>query len=173
MTWPNDPTRCCQYTRIPLNRLHWNHSGWCYHPVVSGIPLEVQVHWDATGTTVADASTQACPSRNPVIICTIGTHWNTTGATSALRCHWNHTGWCWHPGVSQSQSCGHLHNWNKLEHHWNTIGGTLETHWLPAIISQVAFQCTPGSKFQTQRIANGLQLNYHCPRVRANAASRW
>ena len=60
----------------------------------TGRPLEPQVHWDATGTTLADASTQWCSSGDPVLICIIGTHWNTTGAISTLRCHWNHTGWC-------------------------------------------------------------------------------
>ena len=64
---------------------------WTYH---TGRPLEPQVHWDATGTTLADASTQWCSSGDPVLICIIGTHWKTTGATSTLECHWNHTGWC-------------------------------------------------------------------------------
>ena len=35
VTWPNDhQTRFYQYTGIPLDRLHWNHTGRCYHPVV-------------------------------------------------------------------------------------------------------------------------------------------
>ena len=64
---------------------------WTYH---TGRPLEQQVHWDATGTTLAGASTQWCSNGYPVLICIIGTHWKTTGATSTLECHWNHTGWC-------------------------------------------------------------------------------
>ena len=64
---------------------------WTDH---TGRPLEPQVHWDATGTTLADASTQWCSRGDPVLICTIGTHWNTNGATSTQGCHWNHTGWC-------------------------------------------------------------------------------
>ena len=64
---------------------------WTDH---TGRPLEQHVHWDATGTTLADASTQWCSSGDPVLICIIGTHWKTTGATSTLGCHWNHTGWC-------------------------------------------------------------------------------
>ena len=59
-----------------------------------GTPLEPQVHWDATGTTLADASTQWCPSGDPVLIYIIGTHGKVTRATSTLGCHWNHTGWC-------------------------------------------------------------------------------
>ena len=57
VTWPNDlQTRFCQYTGIPLGRphwkatgatsalgSHWNHTGWCWHPVVfqwrSGVNL--------------------------------------------------------------------------------------------------------------------------------------
>ena len=58
----------------------------------TGRPLEPQVHWDATGTTLADASTQWCSSGDPVLICIIGTHWKTTGTTGTLGCHWNHTG---------------------------------------------------------------------------------
>ena len=64
---------------------------WTDH---TGRPLEPQVHWDATGTTLADASTQWCSSGDPVLICIIGTHWKTTGAISTLECHWNHIGWC-------------------------------------------------------------------------------
>ena len=57
-------------------------------------PLETQVHWGAIGTTLADDSTQWCPSGDPVFMCIIGTHWKTTGATSTLGCHWNHTDLC-------------------------------------------------------------------------------
>ena len=42
---------------------HWNHNGWCYRPVVfqwhfsvnlhNWYTLDPQVHWDATGTTLA------------------------------------------------------------------------------------------------------------------------
>ena len=57
---------------------------WTYH---TGRPLEPQVHWDATGTTMADASTQWCSSGDTVLICVIGTHWKNTGAKSTLECH--------------------------------------------------------------------------------------
>ena len=60
---------------------------WTDH---TGRPLDPQVHRDATGTTLADASTQWCPSGYPVLICVIGTHWNTTGRP--LKDHWKHTG---------------------------------------------------------------------------------
>ena len=102
-------------------RYHWTDR--------TGRPLEPQVHWDATGTTLADASTQWCSSGDPVLICIIGTHWKTTGATSTLGCHWNHTGWCLHPVVSQWQSSINLHNWNTLEDHWKATGRPLEAHW--------------------------------------------
>ena len=96
-------------------RYHWTDH--------TGRPLEPQVHWDATGNTLADASTQWCPSGDPVLICIIGTHWKTTGSI-------------------------------------------LETHWLPTILSLVAFQCTLGSKFQAHWIATGLPLEDHWLRVR-------
>ena len=63
-------------------RYHWTDH--------TGRPLEPQVHWDATGTTLADASTQWCPSGDPVLICIIGTHWKTTG--KPLEDHWKTTG---------------------------------------------------------------------------------
>ena len=61
------PNQTCQYTWIPL---------------------------DYTGTTLADAIAQWSSNGNPMLTCIIGTHWKTTGATSTLGCHWNHTGWC-------------------------------------------------------------------------------
>ena len=110
-------------------RYHWTDH--------TGRPLEPQVHWDATGTTLADAGTQWCCSGDPVFTCIIGTHWKTTWATSTLRCHWNHTGWCSHPVVSHWRSSVNLHNWNTLEDHWKPPGRPLEqkqtthifTHW--------------------------------------------
>ena len=134
----------------------------------TGRPLEPQVHWDATGTTLADASTQWCSSGGPVLICIIGTHWKTTGATSTLECHWNHTGWCLHPVVSQWRSSVNLHNWNTLEDHWKATGRPLEDHWKHTGISPVAFQCTLGSKFQAHWIATGLPLEDHWLRVRVS-----
>ena len=85
-------------------------------------------------------------------------HWKTTGATSTLGCHWNHTGWCLHPVVSQWRSSVNLHNWNTLEDHWKATGRPMEDHWKHTGISPVAFQCTLGSKFQAHWIATGRPL---------------
>ena len=93
-------------------------------------------------------------------------HWKTTGATSTLGCHWNHTGWCFHPVVFQWRSSVNLHNWNTLEDHWKAIGKPLEDHWKHTGISPMAFQCTLGSKFQAHWIATGLPLEDHWLRVR-------
>ena len=95
---------------------------WTDH---TGRPLEPQVHWDATGTTLTDASTQWCSSGDPVLMCIIGTHWKTTGATSTLGCHWNHTGRCLLPVVFQWRSSVNLHNWNILDCHWIATGRLL------------------------------------------------
>ena len=113
---------------------------------------------DYTGTTLGDAIAQWSSNGNPVLICTIGTDWKTTRATSKLGCYWNHTGWFQHLVVYQWQSSVNLHNWNTLEDHWNNIGRPLEAHWLPTILSPVAFQCTLGSKFQAHWIATELAL---------------
>ena len=143
-------------------RYHWTDH--------TGTPLEPQVHWDATGTALDDASAQWSPSGDPMLICIIGTHWKTTGDTSTLGCHWSHTGWCQYPVVSQWRSSFNLHNWNTMEHHWKATGKPLEDHWKrtepPTILSPVAFQCSLGSEFQAHWIATGLPLDYHWLRVR-------
>ena len=77
----------------PPNQIIFSTLGYHWRDHV-GRPLEPQVHWDATGKTLADASTQRCSSGDPVLICTIGTHRKTIGATSTLECHWNHTDRC-------------------------------------------------------------------------------
>ena len=123
------------YTRTPLEKLswkgltlgcHWRNSNSCslHWNTPVGIvtpppppppPLMGWNHWtNHTGTTLADASTQWCPSGDPVLICIIGTHWNTTGIP-------------------------------------------VETHWLPTILSLVAFQCTLGLYSRH----TGLPLDYH------------
>ena len=96
-------------------------------------------HWTYyTGTTLANAITQWCPSGNPVLICIAETHWKT------------------------------------LEGHWKTTGSTLETHWLPTILSPVTSQCSMTSKFQAHWIAAGLPLNYHWLRLRDTTdAVKW
>ena len=92
---------------------------WTDH---TGRPLEPQVHWDATGTTLADASTQWYPSGDPVLICIIGTHWKTTESHwkptgSTLDTHWLPTLFLqWHSSVHWCLSS--RHTGLPLEDHW-------------------------------------------------------
>ena len=58
---------------------------WTDH---TGRPLEPQVHWDATGTTLADASTQWCSSVNLHNWNTLEDHWKAT--ERPLEAHWKH-----------------------------------------------------------------------------------
>ena len=67
--------------------------------------------------------------QDPLLVCIFGTHWKATGATRALGCHWNHTGWCYHPVVSQLQSSVNWHNWNTVDDHWKATGRPLDAHW--------------------------------------------
>ena len=102
-------------------------------------------------------------SGNTVLICIIGTQRKVT--EKALEAHWKHSGYQQlflqlHPLVSQWQYSVNLHNWNTEEGHWKSTGSTLETQWLPAIISPVAFQCTLEFQFQAHR-HTGLPQNYH------------
>ena len=140
MTWPADfQARCCQYTGIPLNRLHWNHTAWCYHLVVFQWQSRAHLHnwntpeyhWSHTYTGMPLGlhwlvlAHQWCHINNPVIICIIGTHWTTTGRP--LGAHWKHR--------------------------------------LPSVIFPMASQCKLGSKLQAHWIATGLSLNYQWLRV--------
>ena len=93
---------------------------WTDH---TGRPLETQVHWDATGTTLADAGTQWCPNGDPVLICIIGTHWKTTG--KPLEDHWKYTGYQqffpqWHSSVHWSLNS--RLTGLPLDCHWKTTG---------------------------------------------------
>ena len=92
--WPNDlQTRLYQYTGIPIDRLHWNHTDWCYHPVVfrwqSSVNLHhwntLEGHWKHTGNTLADNNSYS--SGIPV-------HWglNSRHTGLPLDCHWITTG---------------------------------------------------------------------------------
>ena len=138
---------------------------WTDH---TGRPLEPQVHWDATGTTLADANTQWCSSGDPVLICIIGSHWKTTGAISILGCHWNHTGWCQHPVVSQWRSSVNLHNWNTPEHHWKATGRPLEAHWKHTGYQQIFLPWHSSVHWGLSSRHTGLPLNYNWLRVRSN-----
>ena len=91
----------------------------CHWTDHTGRPLEPQVHWDATGTTLADASTQWCSSGDPVLICIIGTHWKTIG--NPLEDHWKHTGY--NKNFLRWHSCVH---WGLSSRH---TGLTLDCHW--------------------------------------------
>ena len=102
---------------------------WTNH---TGRPLEPQVHWDATGTTLADASTQWCSSGDPVLICILGIH----GRPLEPQVHWDATGttladvstqWC--PSGDPVLICIIGTHWKTtvkpLENHWKTTGSTL------------------------------------------------
>ena len=94
---------------------------WTDH---TGRPLEPQVHWDATGTTLAYASTQWCSSGDPVLICIIGTHWKTTGRP--LEVHWLPKFFLqWHSSVHWGLSS--RHTGLPLDCHWKTTGSGTST----------------------------------------------
>ena len=88
--WPADlQTRCCQLN--PLFTIHCCRSWVPSKPLEhNGRPLDLQVHWDATRTTLVDVITQWFPIGNSVVICIIGSHWKTTGRL--LEAHCGHIG---------------------------------------------------------------------------------
>ena len=88
-------------------------------------------------------------------------HWKTTGAASALGCHWDHTGWCQHPVVFQWRSSVNLHNWNTLEHHWGATGRPLEAHWKHACYQQFFLQWHSSEHWGLISRHTGLPLDCH------------
>ena len=93
---------------------------WTDH---TGRPLESHVHWDATGTTLADASTQWWPSVNLHNWNTLEDHWKATGRP--LDPQWNHTGYQqfflqWHSSVHWRLSS--RYTGLPLDCHWKTTG---------------------------------------------------
>ena len=93
-----------QWHQLSSNNFHHTcfiHKGlhaWKWPDLLTSKPHPLSTlgyHWaDYTGTTLADAIAQWSSGDNPVLVCIIGTHWKTTGSTSTLGCHWNHTGLC-------------------------------------------------------------------------------
>ena len=105
---------------------------WTDH---TGRPLEPQVHWEATGTTLAEASTQWCPSSDPVLICIIGTHWKNT--EKPLVGHWKHTGIS---PVACQCTLG-----SKFQAHWIATGLPLEDHSLRVRAGMIHGLYVPGA----------------------------
>ena len=110
MTWLDDlRTKRCQYTGVPLNRLRWNHTGWCYHRGV--FQWQARAHHLHNWNTLED-------------------HWSHRYTGMPLEPHWLMLA---SSGV-QWQSSANLHNWDTQEDHRKTTGATLETHWLPTTL---------------------------------------
>ena len=108
---------------------------WTDH---TGRPLEPQVHWNATGTTLADASTQWCSSGDPVSICIIGTHWKTTG--KPLEDHWKTIGSTLATNIF-SPVAFQCALGSKFQAHWIATGLPLEDHWLRVRVSSSKKTC--------------------------------
>ena len=124
--WLPNQTRCCQYTGSPLDRL--------------------------TGTSLADAITQWYSSGNQELFCIIGTHWKTTGATSTLGCHWNHTGWChqWCFSGNPVVIC-------IIGTYWKITGA----HWKHTDYQQFCLQWHSSVHWGLRYRHTGLPLDYH------------
>ena len=128
-----------KYTGMPLEP-HWlmltPRREWCPSgdPVLictilehTGRPLEPQVHWDATATTLAYTSTQWGPSGDPVLICIIGTlehHWKATGRP--LEAHWLKT--------IISPVAFHCTLGSEFQAHLIAAGLPLNDHWLSVMV---------------------------------------
>ena len=111
------------------NQLSWNNSrqtsavcplGYQWTDC-TGRPLEPQVQWDVTGTTLADASTQWHPSDNSMHNWnTMDHHWKTTGRT--LETHWL-------PTITSPEAFQCTLG-SKLQAHWIATGLPLHYNWL-------------------------------------------
>ena len=105
---------------------------WTDH---TGRPLEPQVHWDATGTTLSDASTQWCSSGDQVLNASL----EHTGRPIEPQVHWDVTGTTladastqWYPSGDPVLICIIGTHWKTtakpLEDHWKHTGNTLATN---------------------------------------------
>ena len=118
---------------VPLGRLHWNHTGWCYRPSVFQWQSNVNLHnWNTleyrwghtyTGMPKEPHWPMSAPSGNSVLIRIIETHWITTGRP--LEAHWKHTDY--QQFFLQSYSSVHWglssrHTELPLDCHWITSG---------------------------------------------------
>ena len=127
---------------------------WTDH---TGRPLEPQVHWDATGTILADASTQWCSSGDPVLIYILEhtgrplepqVHWGGTGTTLADAS----TQWC--PSGDPVLIC-------IIGTHWNTTGRPLEAHWKHTGYQQLFLQWHSSVHWGLGSKHSGLPLECH------------
>ena len=108
----------------------------------------------------------------PDSVSTLGYHWTDhTGRPLEPQVHWDVIGTPLADASTQWCSSGNPVLIFIIGTHGKTTGKPLEdhweAHWLPTIISPVAFQCTLASKFQAHLIATGLPLEHHWLRVRA------
>ena len=129
-------------------------------------PLEPQVHWDATGTTLADASrSQWRSSGNLHNWNTLEHHCKVTG--TPLEAHWKRTGY--QQFFFQSYSSEHWGLSSTLTLRQCTLAGPvysgmlLGCHWLS--------QCTLGYHWATQRILQGT-LKHHWKNL-VESAPHW
>ena len=97
--WPDlltSKTICFQYTGIPLDILHWNHTGWFYHPVVfqwqSSAHLHnwntLEDHWKTTRRPLEVHWQPTIPS--PVAFqCTLGSKFQSHWIATVLPLHYH------------------------------------------------------------------------------------
>ena len=113
--WPNLMTS--KPNSVSTHGYHWTDH--------TGRPLEPQVHWDATGTTLADASTQWCSSGDPVLFAWL----EHTGRPLEPRVHYNATGTTLADASTQWCPSGDLVLICIIGTHWKATGRPLEAHW--------------------------------------------
>ena len=138
----------------------------CHWTDHTGRPLEPQVHWNATGTTLADTSAQWCSCGDPVLICIIGTH-SSSGRPLEPQVHWDATGttlayastqWC--PSGDPVLIC-------IIGTHWKTTGKPLEDHWNTTESTLAFLQWHSSVHWGLSSRHTGLPLEDHWLRVRA------
>ena len=122
--------------------------------IIVFVYLGLQFKWNQISSNNSHHTSCIYKGLHADSVSTLGYHWtNYTGTTLADAS----TQWC--PGGNPVLIC-------IIWTHWKTTGNTLETHWLPTILTPVASQFTLRSKFQAHWIATGSPPNYHWLRVR-------
>ena len=116
----------------------------------TGRPLEPQVHWDATGTTLPDASTQWCSIGDPVLICIIVPFHKSQ---CAMR--------CWDP-MSKIQNTSSQRSLAT----WLTVAANEQNDDWPASVSIVSVQPVIG--WLRDEVARHWSHIVHRPRPHGN-----
>ena len=114
----------------------------------TGRPLEPQVHWDATGTTLADASTQWYTSGSPV-----GAHWIHIGHQQFFL--------QWHSSVHWGLSSRHTGLPLAQDKGYEYLGANCLHHIVPAMLAKEVVNITTSGATKDDK-GGVMTIDFQC-----------